>query len=172
GKQLDESRYQNFDMVDENEILLDIVTDRNQSMDLQLHQQASNVQKRKEKSPLKTGTSERKRSARKPYKKFNDEEKDHFFFLVNKKIMTAGKAARRMGIPRRTAYSWLKKRQEKPCDEIQPSKKTAGRPPIFNEIHKDYLLKFINNNPLAVLKQIEESVANEFSDITVCKSTL
>lgn len=88
------------------------------------------------------------RLKKKAYSQYNDKEKEQFFFLVYEKNFTAGKAAKQLNIPRRTAYNWLDKDQNKPVDEIQPRKptKTGGRPRILTDIHKEHLIAFVDEN--------------------------
>ncbi|CEP14523.1 hypothetical protein [Parasitella parasitica] len=52
-------------------------------------------------------------STPRPIKKHGDEVKELFFFQVHEKGLTAGKAAKIVDIPRRTAYNWTQEDQDK-----------------------------------------------------------
>ncbi|KAG2208080.1 hypothetical protein INT47_010442 [Mucor saturninus] len=94
------------------------------------------------------------------YKKHADDVKGHFFHLVYEEGLNAEKAAKQLGVARRTAYNWLKKDQ----DQIF---KTAE--PLDYKIHLEE--KFIDH-PSATLDQAMESITSQFSDLKVTKTTV
>ncbi|KAG1138214.1 hypothetical protein G6F37_010694 [Rhizopus arrhizus] len=171
GHIVDETGQDYFD--DNDPSSLETITNYNQYTHLKPPKPSAKPEKEDQETNTANKT-ECKEVRRTHYNKYKDTEKETFFFLIYEKCMTAGKAGTVMGIPRRTAYEWLKRDQEDPQDEIQHRRctKRQGRPPLLNENHKQYLIRFMNQNPLAGLNQALENLLNQFPGLSVSKSTL
>lgn len=114
------------------------------------------------------------------YKKHGDDAKGHFFYLVYEEDLTARKAAKQLGVARRTAYDWLKKDQDMIFEtvesrdglELKTPEKKAGRPALLNEDHKKHLEEKFIDHPSATLDQAMESLTGQFTDLKVTKTTV
>ncbi|KAG1256960.1 hypothetical protein G6F66_014759 [Rhizopus arrhizus] len=75
---------------------------------------------------------------RRAYRKYSDEDKEYFFELVYEKGLKVAEAARKLGMPTRTAQGWYDRDQKDPQDIIQrkAAKNPVGRPPSLGEEHR------------------------------------
>lgn len=174
GNALDESgRYVQEMGVDDNESPLNDATD----FAVYLAEEPPERQKKNKQSRAASSTEPNTSSNRngKRYNSYSDMQKEQFFFLYHEKLLTAGKAAAKLGIPRSTAYTWVKKNEEEPSDEIQQRKVPkagGGRPRLLNETHQQHLTAFIDDNPSVTLDQMMTSLTDQFDGLNVSKSTL
>ncbi|KAG1059747.1 hypothetical protein G6F41_013278 [Rhizopus arrhizus] len=78
---------------------------------------------------------------RRAYRKYSDEDKEYFFELVYEKGLKVAEAARKLGMPTRTAQGWYDRDQKDPQDIIQrkAAKNPVGRPPSLGEEHRNQL---------------------------------
>lgn len=93
---------------------------------------------------------------------------DFFFFS---KCLNASAAARQLGIPVRAAQRWDKRYYEDP-KSIFEKKKKSGRRHVLGEEHKQFLLKYIYENPSTVVTEMAESLAQNFVKLNVSRSTV
>ncbi|ORY94092.1 hypothetical protein BCR43DRAFT_551887 [Syncephalastrum racemosum] len=174
GNAVDETGRHVLEMeVDENEFPLDNATD----YDAYLAEKPPERQKKKAHNEAASSTEPTTGSStsKRIYNAYSDMQKEQFFFLYHEKHLTAGKAAAKLGIPRSTAYSWLKKDEEEPSDEVQPRKvpeKRGGRPRLLNETHQQHVTAFIDDNPSVTLDQMMTSLTEQFDGLKVSGSTL
>ncbi|ORE11572.1 hypothetical protein BCV72DRAFT_324531 [Rhizopus microsporus var. microsporus] len=89
-------------------------------------------------------------SSKRAYALYTDQGKVRFFKLVFEKVMSASAAAKQLDIHH----------------------KKTGRSCILHEEHKQVILKYIDENPSAVLEQVMERLLQKFQDLKVSKSTV
>ena len=74
------------------------------------------------------------------YRKHGDSVKEQQFFLLYKKVVDPGQAAKQLRVNRRTVYNWI-------------NGEKVGRPAFLNEMHKNHLIGFYDDSPSALLDQ-------------------
>ncbi|CEI97364.1 hypothetical protein RMCBS344292_11499 [Rhizopus microsporus] len=110
-------------------------------------------------------------STKQAYTLYTDQGKVRFFKLMFEKVMSASVAAKQLGIHVRTAQRCAQMYKIDPDDIFIKHKKT-GRSRILQEEHKQVILEYIIENPLAVLEQVNERLLQKFQDLKVSKSTV
>ncbi|KAG0740696.1 hypothetical protein G6F57_005412 [Rhizopus arrhizus] len=105
------------------------------------------------------------------YAVYSDEDKTRFFHVFFIKCLNASAAASQLGIHVRAAQRWVKRYYEDP-ESIFEKKKKSGRRRILGEEYKQFLLKYIDENPSAVVTEVAESLAQNFVGLNVSRSTV
>jgi transposase len=105
------------------------------------------------------------------YTIYFDEDKTRFFHVFFSKCLNVFAAARQLGIHVRAAQRWVKRYYENP-ESIFEKKKKSGRRRILGEEYKQFLLNYIDENPFAVVTEVAESLAQNFVDLNVSRSTV
>jgi transposase len=113
----------------------------------------------------------KKVSTKRAYTLYTDQDKVRFFKLMFEKVMRASAAAKQLGIHVRTAQRWAQMYKTDP-DIISIKHKKINRSRIFQEEHKQVILKYIDENPSVVLEQVMERLLQKFQDLKVSKSTV
>ncbi|KAG1365976.1 hypothetical protein G6F61_013425 [Rhizopus arrhizus] len=98
---------------------------------------------------------------RRAYRKYSDEDKEYFFELVYEKGLKVAEAARKLGMPTRTAQGWYDRDQKDPQDIIQrkAAKNPVGRPPPLGEEHRVFLVDYIDKKPPLTLDEIMDGLS-------------
>jgi transposase len=110
-------------------------------------------------------------STKRAYTLYTGQYKVRFFKLMFEKVMSASAAAKQLGIHVCTAQRWAQMYKTDPDSVVIKHKKT-GRSRILHEVHKQVILKYIDENPSAVLEQVMERLLQKFQDLKVSKSTV
>jgi hypothetical protein len=88
--------------------------------------------------------------------------------------MTTAAAARSTGIVQSTAYSMVKRYEADPQHRL-PFKAYTGRmgpQPILSENHTSHVIKYIEDNPTAVIDDVLSSLCATFENLELTKSTV
>ncbi|KAG0841955.1 hypothetical protein G6F17_009019 [Rhizopus arrhizus] len=106
------------------------------------------------------------------YRKYSDEDKEYFFELVYEKGLKVAQAARKLGMPTRTAQVWYDRDQKDPQDIIQrkTAKNPVGRPPSLGEEHRVFLVDYIDKKPSLTLDEIMDGLSAQFMDLSISKT--
>ena len=106
------------------------------------------------------------------YAVYSDEDKTRFFHVFFSKCLNASAAARQLDIHVRAAQRWVKRYYEDP-ESIFEKKEKSGRRRTLGEEHKQFLLKYIDENlSTTVVTEVAESLAQNFVDLNVSRSTV
>ncbi|ORE00948.1 hypothetical protein BCV72DRAFT_323814 [Rhizopus microsporus var. microsporus] len=100
-------------------------------------------------------------SSKRAYTLCTDQGKVGFFKLMFEKVMSASAALKQLGIHVRTAQRWAQMYKTDP-DSVFIKHKKTGRSRILLEEHKQVVLKYIDENPSAVLEQMMERLLQKF----------
>ncbi|KAL4208391.1 hypothetical protein AB4K20DRAFT_1949621 [Rhizopus microsporus] len=95
-----------------------------------------------------------------------------FFKLMFEKVMSASAAAKQLGIHVCTAQRWAQMYKTDPDSIFLIKHKKTGRSRILHEEYKQVILKYIDENPSAVLEQVMMRLLQRFQDLKVSKSTV
>lgn len=88
------------------------------------------------------------------------------------KCLKAAVAAIMLGIHERTAQKWWTQ-YKKNCDfSFKNNDKKNGPDPTLGEQHKAFLVNYVDENPLAVVDQVMESLIQEFEGLSVKKTAV
>jgi len=111
---------------------------------------------------------------RRAYRKYSDEDKEYFFELVYEKGLKVAEAARKLGMPTRTAQGWYDRDQKDPQDIIQrkAAKNPVGRPPSLGEEHRVFLVDYIDKKPSLTLDEIMDGLSAQFMDLSISKTAV
>ncbi|KAI8875235.1 hypothetical protein K501DRAFT_203050, partial [Backusella circina FSU 941] len=111
--------------------------------------------------------------------RYSNEKKHDFFELIYNRGCTVPEASKKLNIARRTAYDWFKKDQDELVENQtnreqgkEDEKKKVGRPKIFNDEHKLFLLEAYGENPQATVDETVESLISNFHGLKVSKTTV
>lgn len=120
---------------------------------------------------------EESKDKKRTYRKYKKEDMDKFFLITEKGMSIRG-AAETIKIPKSIAFNRYKKGIESleadkdiQIGESNGSKK-VGRPAILTDIHKDYLVNFVDENPSIVLDDMMTAVTSQFAELKIKKSSL
>ncbi|CEI91310.1 hypothetical protein RMCBS344292_05607 [Rhizopus microsporus] len=86
------------------------------------------------------------------------------------KVMSASAAAKQLGIHVCTAQRWAQMYKTDPDSIFLIKHKKTGRSRILHEEYKQVILKYIDENPSAVLEQVMMRLLQRFQDLKVSKS--
>ncbi|KAI9472267.1 MAG: hypothetical protein EXX96DRAFT_622448 [Benjaminiella poitrasii] len=97
-------------------------------------------------------------------------------YLIYEKNMSVRAAAHELKVPQSSAQGWKKKAELAGDDElktIEPgSGRKAGRPSVFTEEHKEFVINFIDSKPSCVFDEMMKSLTSQFADLQIRKLAL
>jgi transposase/transposase-like protein len=113
------------------------------------------------------------------YTRHSNEKKYNFFALVYDQDYSVAAAAKKLSIPRRTAYNWYQKDQDTILENQininnpeETVKKKVGRHKILSDEHKAFLLQKYGDDPRATVQETMESLISQFKGLKVSKTTV
>lgn len=126
----------------------------------------------------KPPSSELSRAVKKngKYKQYSDDTKDQFIELITERGMNANQAAKALGIPVQTAYSWKRKWNEsivRAVLQLPPEElKKPGPKPSLTEVHGTFLKGLIGKDSKISLREMREALEEEFGKVKANESTI
>ncbi|KAG1266388.1 hypothetical protein G6F65_014071 [Rhizopus arrhizus] len=88
--------------------------------------------------------------------------------------LNVAQAARKLGMPTRSAQGWYDRDQKDPQDIIQrkAAKNPVGRPPSLGEEHRAFLVNYIDKKPSLALDEIMDGLSAQFMDLSISKTAV
>lgn len=115
------------------------------------------------------------RGPRGGYRTYTDEQIEKLIDLVIEQHATAAEAARITGINERTAQRLVKEWKDRGSNELPVRSQTAKRRGPKNKLteeHSQFLIDYIDENPLAVLEETMDALCARFEGLKISKASL
>ncbi|CAO3675318.1 unnamed protein product [Rhizopus stolonifer] len=161
--------------VDEDEFPLGEITNYDTYIDLKPPEKPVKI-KHKEEENEATPEEETNDNKTRTYRLHKPDVKDFFFYLVYEKGSSIRDAAKKLKVPQSTAQSWMSKAKQAADDDFVERRtgggRPAGRPPILDEEHKEFLVNLIDEKPSIVLDEMMENLTDQFSSLQIKKTAL
>ncbi|KAI9307181.1 hypothetical protein BJ944DRAFT_238084 [Cunninghamella echinulata] len=106
---------------------------------------------------------------------YTNRDKEDFYFLIYEILLIVSEAADELKIPESKAQRCLKKNQENLQDIAQrkeSEKRHLGRPLIFNEEHKNFIIDSIDEYPSLIINQMMDGLTEKIEGLKIEKSAL
>lgn len=107
---------------------------------------------------------------KKEYTAYSDTQKYRVILCILDKLVSAREAGKRNGVHPRTAQRWWKAYSEAPDTFFDPKRSGAVKKEL-NQVHKDHVIKLIDDNPSTVIDEVLDSLTREFDGLNLSKAT-
>lgn len=108
------------------------------------------------------------------YRIYSIKDRERFFeFWIVRPHWSIAAIAKELRILSRNAQRWVKEFKEQGEVDVPVAKPRGKVPyPKLNDDHKEYLTKYVEENPSAILDEMMDNLSETFMDLTVSRSTL
>ncbi|GAB5587650.1 hypothetical protein Unana1_02550 [Umbelopsis nana] len=156
-------------------IQLEQLTNRDTHIQYLLENAKEESMEENEETEEETEEEKEKETQIKEYKKtytlYSDTQKYKDILYTLQKLGSARKAGIKYDVNDRTAQRWWKAYMEDPNTFFDPKRRDAATKKL-DDGHKEHLIKYLDENPSAVIDQVMESLAQQFDGLDISKTSV